>query len=92
MPTGMAGMRAAQTAPRESSPFFRNTHPALHARLFLARAQAEIRARGLDTCGSQLSARMVDASTMWCPTVRGLVRSLSLLPSSTFTSLYFISY
>ncbi|KAJ6525826.1 hypothetical protein DFH09DRAFT_1371827 [Mycena vulgaris] len=43
------------------SPFFRDAHPALHARLFLARAQAEIRARGLDTCGGQLSAPMVDA-------------------------------
>ncbi|KAJ6525817.1 hypothetical protein DFH09DRAFT_1286060 [Mycena vulgaris] len=43
------------------SPFFRDAHPALHARLFLARAQAEVRARGLDTCGGQLSAPMVDA-------------------------------
>ncbi|KAJ7318236.1 hypothetical protein DFH08DRAFT_820231 [Mycena albidolilacea] len=43
------------------SPFFRDNHPALHARLFLARAQAEISARKLDTCGGQLSARMVDA-------------------------------
>ncbi|KAJ7248290.1 hypothetical protein B0H12DRAFT_724337 [Mycena haematopus] len=43
-----------------NSPFFRDAHPALHARLFLARAQAEIRARGLDTCGGQLSARMVE--------------------------------
>ncbi|KAJ7729768.1 hypothetical protein B0H16DRAFT_224527 [Mycena metata] len=42
------------------SPFFRDTHPALHARLFLARAQAEIRARGLDTCGGQLSVPMVE--------------------------------
>ncbi|KAJ6493988.1 hypothetical protein C8R47DRAFT_1194823 [Mycena vitilis] len=44
-----------------SSPFFRDTHPALHARLFLARAQAEIKARGLNTCNGQLGARMVDA-------------------------------
>ncbi|KAJ7653176.1 hypothetical protein DFH06DRAFT_1474933 [Mycena polygramma] len=44
-----------------SSPFFRDTHPALHARLFLARAQAEIRARKLDTCNGQLGTRMVDA-------------------------------
>ncbi|KAJ7837793.1 hypothetical protein B0H14DRAFT_2790619 [Mycena olivaceomarginata] len=43
------------------SPFFRDNHPALHARLFLARAQAEISARKLDTCGGQLSTRMVDA-------------------------------
>ncbi|KAF7368841.1 hypothetical protein MVEN_00209500 [Mycena venus] len=43
-----------------SSPFFRDAHPALHARLFLARAQAEIKARGLDTCNGQLSARMID--------------------------------
>ncbi|KAJ7023080.1 hypothetical protein C8F04DRAFT_1240383 [Mycena alexandri] len=41
------------------SPFFRDAHPALHARLFLARAQAEIRARGLDTCGGQLGVPMV---------------------------------
>ncbi|KAJ7668617.1 hypothetical protein DFH06DRAFT_1378365 [Mycena polygramma] len=43
-----------------SSPFFPDTHPALHARLFLARAQAEIRVRRLDTCDGQLGARMVD--------------------------------
>ncbi|KAJ7171073.1 hypothetical protein C8R46DRAFT_1262107 [Mycena filopes] len=42
------------------SPFFRDAHPALHARLFLARAQAEIRARGLDTCGGRLSTPMVE--------------------------------
>ncbi|KAF8218153.1 hypothetical protein K438DRAFT_1556411 [Mycena galopus ATCC 62051] len=42
-----------------NSPFFRDAHPALHTRLFLARAQAEIKARGLDTCSGQLSARMV---------------------------------
>ncbi|KAJ7917974.1 hypothetical protein B0H13DRAFT_308166 [Mycena leptocephala] len=43
-----------------ASPFFRDAHPALHARLFLARAQAEIRERGLDTCGGQLGSKMVD--------------------------------
>ncbi|KAF7377885.1 hypothetical protein MSAN_00212100 [Mycena sanguinolenta] len=43
-----------------ASPFFRDAHPALHARLFLARAQAEIKARGLDTCGGQLSGRMIE--------------------------------
>ncbi|KAJ7053969.1 hypothetical protein C8F01DRAFT_1165516 [Mycena amicta] len=43
-----------------SSPWFRDPHPALHARLFLARAQAEIKARGLNTCDGKLSGRMVD--------------------------------
>ncbi|KAJ7694851.1 hypothetical protein B0H17DRAFT_456702 [Mycena rosella] len=43
------------------SPFFRDPHPALHARLFLGRAQAEIRRAKLDTCAGQLSAPMVDA-------------------------------
>ncbi|KAJ6461042.1 hypothetical protein C8R45DRAFT_537965 [Mycena sanguinolenta] len=43
-----------------ASPFFRDAHPALHARLFLARAQAEIKARGLSTCNGQLSGRMVE--------------------------------
>ncbi|KAF8218167.1 hypothetical protein K438DRAFT_1796463, partial [Mycena galopus ATCC 62051] len=43
-----------------NSPFFRDAHPALHTRLFFARAQAEIKARGLDTCSGQLSARMVE--------------------------------
>ncbi|KAJ7434504.1 hypothetical protein B0H11DRAFT_732280 [Mycena galericulata] len=43
-----------------SSPFFRDPHPALHTRLFLARAQAEIRSRRLDTCNGKLSTPMVD--------------------------------
>ncbi|KAF7312682.1 hypothetical protein MIND_00282600 [Mycena indigotica] len=43
-----------------SSPWFRDPHPALHARLFLARAQAEIKSRGLDTCNGKLSGKMVD--------------------------------
>ncbi|KAJ6551746.1 hypothetical protein B0H19DRAFT_1158756 [Mycena capillaripes] len=54
-----AGYESSADGP--SSPFFRDTHPTLHARLFLARAQAEIHTRGLNTCGGQLSARMVDA-------------------------------
>ncbi|KAJ7083584.1 hypothetical protein B0H15DRAFT_850032 [Mycena belliarum] len=44
-----------------TSPFFRDAHPALHARLFLARAQADIRARALDTCNGKLGGAMVDA-------------------------------
>ncbi|KAJ7449198.1 hypothetical protein FB451DRAFT_1375098 [Mycena latifolia] len=53
---------AGYTGPGDPrSPFFRDPHPALHARLFLARAQAEIAARRLDTCGGQLGGRMVDA-------------------------------
>ncbi|KAJ7204327.1 hypothetical protein GGX14DRAFT_368755 [Mycena pura] len=43
-----------------SSPWFRDSHPALHTRLFLARAQAEVKARKLDTCDGKLSGRMVD--------------------------------
>ncbi|KAJ7143684.1 hypothetical protein C8R44DRAFT_138627 [Mycena epipterygia] len=43
------------------SPFFRDTHPVLHSRLFLARARKEIRARRLDTCDGQLGTPMVDA-------------------------------
>ncbi|KAJ7723312.1 hypothetical protein DFH07DRAFT_856129 [Mycena maculata] len=55
-----AGAEYAYAEGDSASPFFRDPHPALHTRLFLARAQAEIRARGLDTCGGQLSAPMVD--------------------------------
>ncbi|CAK5274324.1 unnamed protein product [Mycena citricolor] len=43
-----------------SSPFFRDSHPTLHSRLFLARAQAEIQARGLDTCKGKLGGAMID--------------------------------
>ncbi|KAK7052463.1 hypothetical protein R3P38DRAFT_2603832 [Favolaschia claudopus] len=43
------------------SPFFRDTHPAFHARLFLARAQAQIKSRSLDTCNGKLSSQMIDA-------------------------------
>ncbi|KAJ7148753.1 hypothetical protein C8R43DRAFT_516320 [Mycena crocata] len=57
---GGDGDYAYTAAGDSASPFFRDTHPVLHARLFLARAQAEIRARGLDTCNGQLGTRMVD--------------------------------
>ncbi|KAJ7621023.1 hypothetical protein FB45DRAFT_928140 [Roridomyces roridus] len=53
-----------------TSPWFRDSHPVLHTRLFLARAQAEIRARKLDTCNGQLSTPMVDgyvdAAQLYC--------------------------
>ncbi|KAF7329697.1 hypothetical protein MKEN_00232900 [Mycena kentingensis (nom. inval.)] len=67
------------------TPWFRDAHPALHARLFLSRAQAEIAARGLNTCDGQLSERMVDgyidAAVPYCEPFPGGNASITCFPA-----------
>ncbi|KAJ7129838.1 hypothetical protein C8R43DRAFT_1240018 [Mycena crocata] len=82
-----SGDYAYTAAGDSASPFFRNSHPVLHARLFFARAQAEIRTRGLDTCNGQLGTRMVDgyldAALPYCePASNAVDASITCFPLS----------